>query len=445
MDHRRARILRHRLLQGRERPRRVEGVQPRDPLDIVTGRFRGGRPQGLRLLDLLRRQRGDTQGIAQLLARARDQVQQPGRSAELHQGDHGVAVGDLDHPQVDADLLLDGQEGADDDQVGAERVVQPLEVGGSEAPGIVQRERAYRLRHPLPTDHPHLAAGRQLGGQHLGEGGLEPARVRAGREALEVEHGDRPADALSPHARGGRLRLPRRRAEVLEDVGPGDDHQQRDHRRPGPAEQAVEAPGRRRRRRSHWYGNWNGSWSGRRHRGRRRGRRRPQRERRERLGGQRQVRLRHHRDLGGGGGGALDPPQLAGERVPLARDGDDEAVVVRPLPQALAQGEDVLRQVRLGDEDARPDPFDQLRLLHHLAGPLQQGEEDREGLGRDRHRLAGAQQEPADGVDAKRVKLVQHPLLLFGTGNHRHNGSSLSDLNSSAPGLVRARGAEDSC
>jgi hypothetical protein len=88
-------------------------------------------------------------------------------------------------------------------------------------------------------------------------------------------------------------------------------------------------------------------------------------------------------------------------------------VVVRPFPQDLAEGGDVLGQVGFGDEGVRPDPPDQLLLLHHLAAVFEQGEQDGERLGGDGHLFPGLEEAPPDGIDAEVVELVD---LFIGPG-----------------------------
>ncbi len=85
-------------------------------------------------------------------------------------------------------------------------------------------------------------------------------------------------------------------------------------------------------------------------------------------------------------------------------------MIVRPLPQRFAQRGDVLRQIGLGDEGVRPDRLDQIVFLHHLPAPLQQDQEDREGLWRERDLLVAAQQAAADRVHPEATELVQGSL-----------------------------------
>jgi hypothetical protein len=113
---------------------------------------------------------------------------------------------------------------------------------------------------------------------------------------------------------------------------------------------------------------------------------------------------------------------LGDEAVPPARDGHDVPVVVGPLSQRLAEGGDVLGEVGLGDEGVRPDPPDQLLLLHHLAPILQQDEQDRERLGSEGYRLPAFEKAPPDGIDTEAVELVDPLLGPGGQGARRHGG-----------------------
>ncbi len=419
VDHRRSGVGFDGLLKLLERPRGIEIAQPGQPDDVEMRSLGARRPQGSRLLDLPGRELGEAEFVAQLPACARNHLEEVRRCADLDDGGHRVPSRRLENPQVDTDLATDGGVRADHDQVGAQGLVKPLELGAAQAAGVLEIERLEGLRHRLTADHAQASSGSELGGEHLGESRLEPARVIAGGEAFEVQHRDGGAQRQKPGMGLGCLAVRQEEAEQ------GHTHENQRRKRSPDSEGAADGPGRRgrgdrcRERQGRGF-RQSGKSSRRLDLRRGDGRFRDGRGRHRGFG---RWRFGHRRGLGQGksdlrGGGSLDLPDLGAEPVPLAGHGDDVAVVVGLLAQTLAQGKNILGEVRLGDENPRPDLVQKLPLLHHLARPLDQGQQDRHGLRSDGDQLTPPKDAAADGIDAEDVELVDHPLFFFSARSH---------------------------
>jgi hypothetical protein len=107
------------------------------------------------------------------------------------------------------------------------------------------------------------------------------------------------------------------------------------------------------------------------------------------------------------------PPHFCDEAVAAPRHRDDEAVLVAPLAEGLAQHRDVLRQVVLLDRRVGPDRAHQLVLLDHAPAVLDQDEQRVEDLRRERDGLVPAPEETFARVNAEGVEL-EKGVRLFG-------------------------------
>lgn len=348
----------------------------------------------------LRRELLDLQGVAKPLAGPRHQIEQLGVAPGLvHRGLH-LAAPEVHDPEVQAELALaerqgEGHERALDDEVHAEPGAQRLQRLRNPGSGLGARQRHSGVRHLLPRDHPQAGPCRQIRPDHVGQCGTEPLEEPVARAVAEGQHGDRAA----PRPRS-RLVAPGSRDRP---VAPGREHRQGRSERQGAHQQGRHGPGSPAAGRSLDRSAGRGARGGDRLRGEDLLRRVVLRRALRRAGGFGRLGLR-----------GLHLDHLEGFRrkgVPLAGHGQDVAVLPGPLSERLTQGGDVLGEVRLGDETVRPHPLDQPPLLHHLAVPVDQGQEDGESLGRDGDRLAITQQEAPDRIDDVPVETVK---ALFG-------------------------------
>jgi hypothetical protein len=128
-------------------------------------------------------------------APARDEVEQVGRGRRFGEHRDRVPCDGVLQPQVQPDLLgaahacVDVR--ADQYDIGADVLMDPLERVGGVAVGGGQSQLDFHPRHVFARDSTELLAGGQLGRQHFTERRRQPRALRAAREVLEAEHGNR--------------------------------------------------------------------------------------------------------------------------------------------------------------------------------------------------------------------------------------------------------------
>ena len=350
MDHRRIGIDLDRLPQQVAGAQGIERAQPGQPLGVEVSRLRIGRQQRGRRAGVGRRGLGPSEGAAAAAARSAAPARTgPSSVPTSAKRGHACPPPAPSPPggRSAAWVASRSRRGKSRPPPGRRRAGRGS-AAGSPLPGSRCKGAERVLLDAgdlLARDHPHLGAGRQLGGQHLGQRGGEPVVVRS------PERLRNPSTAIV--GRGGRVTpgigSPGRRFSPLsrrKETGPtatsastGPGSPPADQDRPAPA------AGSERRARHRRRGGSGAPAAG------------PATAAAAGCGAPRRG------DPGGSPASAelpcrfaRDLEDLGDEAVPPARHGHHEPVVVRPLSQRLAQGRDVLRQVGLGDEGVRPDP-----------------------------------------------------------------------------------------
>jgi len=101
------------------------------------------------------------------------------------------------------------------------------------------------------------------------------------------------------------------------------------------------------------------------------------------------------------------------EAIAAPRHGQDKTPLVRAFAERLAQRRDVDGQVAFFHDGVGPEQPDQLVFLQHLPAPFDQGQQQINRFGRQRHNLAVTQQYTPARVQAEGAEFINTGWVSF--------------------------------